>query len=71
MFQVGKVVWLRILLLLEFDPKLDYRTRNAMNNMFYANAAKVSMTNTNKMNKDLSIVVSFNFIHPSNQVLKV
>ncbi len=28
----------------EFEPKLDYRTRNAMNNMFYANAAKVSIT---------------------------
>jgi hypothetical protein len=28
----------------EFEPKLDYRTRNAMNNMFYANAAKVNIS---------------------------
>ncbi len=49
LFEVGQVVWLTILLLLEFDPKLDYRTRNAMNNMFYANAAKVSMTKYSKI----------------------
>ncbi len=26
---------------LDFEPKLDYRKRNAMNNMYYSNAAKV------------------------------
>jgi hypothetical protein len=44
LFEVGQVVWWTILLPLEFDPKLDYRTRNAMNNMFYANAAKVLLS---------------------------
>jgi hypothetical protein len=44
----------------EFEPKLDYRTRNAMNNMFYANAAKVSVTkfSTKAFNLDFNQIIS-------------